>query len=181
MTAYSYEIKIPRSRVAVLIGKQGAVKKQLEHETKTRIKVDSHEGDVFVNGEDAVNLLAVKDIIIAIGRGFNPELAQLLLKQDYSLEIVNITDFLKGKDHLKRIKGRVIGQEGKARRAIEELTRCHISVFGKTIAVIGPVDFCLSARRAVEMLLRGSPHANVYRMLEKKRREMRYFEHERKE
>ncbi len=173
MTSYRYEIKIPKSRIAVLIGKKGAVKKQLEQLTKTRIRVDSKEGDVFVEGTDAVNLLAVRDVITAIGRGFNPELAQLLLKHDYSFEIIDITEFLRGKSHLKRIKGRVIGEEGKARRTIEDLTNCHISVFGKTIAIIGPVEFSLVAKKAVEMLLKGSPHSNVYRMLERRRKELR--------
>lgn len=173
MTTYHYGIKIPKGRVAVLIGKKGDVKKQLEMQTKTAIKVDSQEGDVLVEGDDPISLLTVKDMIAAIGRGFNPELAQLLLKQDYVFEILDITDFLKGKDHMVRVKGRVIGQEGKARKTIEDLTQCHISVFGKTIGIIGPVDFIMAAKRAVEMLLRGSPHSNVYRMLEKKRKGMR--------
>jgi len=174
MTSYRYGIRIPKSRVAVLIGKKGAVKRQLETQTKTRIKVDSQEGDVFVEGGDPVNLLAVKDFITSVGRGFNPELAQLLLKHDYCLEVIDIANFVRGKSHLKRIKGRVIGQEGKARRIIEELTNCHLSIFGKTISIIGPVEYSLVARRAIEMLLRGSPHSNVYRMLERKRKEMRY-------
>ena len=37
---FSYELKIPKERVAILIGKEGDVKKGLEDDTKTRIKVD---------------------------------------------------------------------------------------------------------------------------------------------
>ena len=66
MVEYSYELKIPKDRVAVLIGKNGEIKKQLEEHTKTKIKVDSEEGDVFVMGEDAILLFSVREIIKAI-------------------------------------------------------------------------------------------------------------------
>jgi len=38
MEEYSYELKIPKERVAVLIGKEGEVKRSIEDDTKTRIK-----------------------------------------------------------------------------------------------------------------------------------------------
>ena len=136
MTEYSYELKIPKERVAVLIGKNGEVKKQLEADTATRIKVDSEEGDVFVSGEDAIQLFSVREIIRAIGRGFNPEIAVLLLKQDYLFEIIDIEEFAGTKKQLLRLKGRVIGTEGKSRRIIEELTETYISVYGKTIRLV---------------------------------------------
>ena len=72
-----------------------------------------------------------------------------------------------------RLKGRVIGREGKSRKLIEELTECNISVFGKTISIIGLPESAANARQAVESLLRGSTHSNVYNWLEKRRREMK--------
>lgn len=171
MTTYSYELRIPKNRIAVLIGKKGEIKKRLEEETKTKIKVDSEEGEVFVEGKDPVKLLEIREVIRAIGRGFNPEVAQSLLKQDYSLEIIEIPQT---KSHLERIKGRVIGSEGKTRRTIEDLTNCQISVFGKTIAIIGFAENVLFAKRAVDMLLQGSTHANVYKFLEKRRRDLKH-------
>ena len=83
MTQFSYELKIPQERVAVLIGKGGEVKKNIETDTKTEVKVDSLEGDIFIYGEDALGLYTAREVIRAIGRGFNPEIAKLLLKQDY--------------------------------------------------------------------------------------------------
>ena len=171
MAKYSYELRIPQERVAVLIGKKGTIKKQLEEETKTKIEVDSKEGDVFVSGEDAINLFTIRDIVIAIGRGFNPEVATLLLKSDYMFEIVNIPDFVKSKNQMMRQKGRIIGREGKARQCIEELTDTHISVFGKTAAIIGLPENVALARKAIKNLLIGSPHSTVYKWLEKKRAE----------
>ena len=176
MTEYSYELKIPKERVAVLIGKSGETKKQLEAETKTKIKVDSDEGDVFVSGEDAISLFSVREIIKAIGRGFNPELAFLLLQQDYVFEVIDLRDYAPTKKHFLRLKGRVIGSEGKSRRIIEELTEAYISVYGKTISLIGQAENIGLARKAVEGLLEGSPHSNIYKWLEGRRKEMKRSE-----
>ncbi|MBW2966302.1 KH domain-containing protein [Candidatus Woesearchaeota archaeon] len=171
---YSYELKLPKERIAVLIGKKGEVKKRIEEETKTEIKVDSKEGDIFIKGKDALSLFTAREVITAIGRGFNPEIAELLLKGDYGLEILNITEFTgKNQASMIRLKGRVIGREGKSRKIIEELTECYISVYGKTIAIIGKPEDLANARRAVESLLQGSPHSNVYKWLEKRRREIK--------
>ena len=173
MVEYSYELKVPKSRVAVIIGKEGAVKKDLEDLTNIKVDIDSKEGDVFVRGEDALGLYTAREIIKAISRGFNPEIAKLLLKPDYVFDVIDISEFAKSKEAMLRLKGRVIGKEGKARRLIEELTECSLSVFGKTISIIGFADSVGNARQAVEALLRGSTHANVYKVLEKKRREMK--------
>lgn len=168
---YSYEVKIPKDRVAVLIGKKGEIKKQIEKSTKTRIDVDSKEGEVLITGTDAIKLYTAKEIIRAIGRGFNPDIAQQLLKQDYGLEIIPID--AKNKQDMERLKGRVIGQEGKSRKTIEQLTGAYICVYGKTISIIGKFEGLDLARRAIQMLLTGSPHSNVFKMLEKRIKDMR--------
>ena len=173
MTEYSYELKVPKNRVAVIIGKEGSMKKDLEEATSTKLNIDSKEGDVFVSGEDALGLYTAREIIKAVGRGFNPDIARLLLKPDYIFEVVDVSEFVKSKEAMLRLKGRVIGKEGKSRRLIEELTECNISVFGKTISIIGLPDSSANARRAIESLLRGSTHANVYKWLEKRRRDLK--------
>ena len=59
------------------------------------------------------------------------------------------------------------------RKLIEELSESYISVYGKTISVVGTAESASIARQAIESLLRGSTHANVYKWLEKKRRELK--------
>ena len=173
MAEYSYELKIPLARVAVVIGTQGKVKKEIEETTGTHLQIDSAEGDVFITGEDALGLYTAREVVGAIGRGFNPELAKLLLKQDYASERLNIDDYAKTKKHEIRVRGRVIGAEGRARKVIEELTDCHISVYGKTITIIGQIESVPICKRAIEKLLAGSQHSTVYRWLEKQRREIK--------
>ena len=169
---FTYDLKIPRERVAVLIGKKGTIKNEIENSTGTKIKVDSKEGDVFISGEDALKLFNAREMVRAIGRGFNPEIAKMLLKPDYALDIMNIEDFVKTKNDMKSMKGRIIGTDGKARRTVEFLTECYISIYGKTVAIIGAVENVTLARKAVDGLLRGAPHGNIYKWLEKRKKEI---------
>lgn len=168
---YNYELKIPKERIAVLIGTKGETKKDIEEITNSRIKVDSKEGEVILSGTDSLGLFTAREVIHAIARGFNPDIAKSLLKQDYSFEIINLNDYAgKSKNNMVRFKGRIIGSEGKARKTIEDLTECNISVYGKTVGIIGEMDQVAIARRAVEMLLSGAPHSTVYKYLEKNKK-----------
>lgn len=173
MAEYLYDTKIPKERIAVLIGKEGITKKQIESATNIKLKIDSKEGDVFLEGEDALGLYSAREVVKAIGRGFNPEIALLLLKQDYMFEMINMLDYVKSKNHMIRLKGRVIGAEGRSRKTIEELTETYISVYGKTIGIIGFSENVAIAKKAVESLLSGSPHSSVYKWLEKRRGNMK--------
>ena len=173
MEEFSYELKIPKERVAVLIGKKGETKRKIEELTNTKMLVDSKEGDIFVSGNDALSLFSVKDILKAIGRGFNPDVALQILKPDYVFEMIEIGDFARTQNDSLRLKGRVIGTEGKSRSQIEELTETNICVYGKTIGIVGRQDNVPVAKRAIDMLLSGSPHANVYKWLERMRRSIK--------
>ena len=79
----------------------------------------------------------------------------------------------KSKSTLLRIKGRIIGKEGKCRKLIEDLSEAYISVYGKTVAIIGQPEAVAMAKKAIESLLRGSTHANVYKWLEMRRRDLK--------
>ena len=174
MVEYQYELKMPKARVAVLIGKEGSVKKKIEEETKTKLNIDSKEGDVFVSGDDALGLYSAREVIKAVGRGFNPDIALSLLKQDNIFEVISLIDYIgKSKEGLLRLRGRVIGKEGKSRRVIEDLTDCQICVYGKTVGIIGLAEKVGIAKQAIESLLKGSAHANVYKFLENKRRQFK--------
>ena len=174
MEEFAYELKIPEERVAVLIGKDGVTKKEIEEASKSKLDI-SKEGDVIITGEDALLMYTTKDMVRAIARGFNPKVALLLLKTDYTLEIIDMKDIAgKSKNTLQRLKGRVIGKGGKSREEIERLTDCRISVYGKTVGIIGEVAQVTIAREAVAMLITGSQHKTVYTFLEKKKKEMMF-------
>ncbi len=163
---YSSELRIPKERVAVLVGKKGTTKKALERKTHTKIAA-TREGEIMVSSEDNIQNYTVSLVIKAIGRGFNPEIATLLLDEQNTMEIVSITDMSKKtKKNLDRIRSRLIGKQGKARMMLETLTNTNISIYGKTVAIIGPIYDVLIAKHAVEKLVKGAPHGNVYRYIE---------------
>ena len=166
----SEELKIPQERIAVLIGEKGQAKRKLQKLTNTKIVVSSKEGEVSIEGEDNFNIFLTTNIVKAIGRGFNPETAIKLLKENYVLEMINIRDFAgKSKKQEERIKSRVIGTKGKARVTLERMTNTHISVYGKTISVIGNVEDVHLAKRALDKLLNGTPHGNVYKFIDREK------------
>ena len=170
---FAYELRIPKERIAILIGTKGAGKKQIENVCKAKLDVDSTEGVVTISGGEALDLYVCREMVRAIGRGFSPDIAKLLLKQDYGMELLSIKDYAKTENDFKRLKGRVIGEGGKSRKTIYELTGVHVSVYGKTVGIIGELESLPIARKAIESLLSGQPHASVYRWLELRRRDIK--------
>lgn len=167
-------LKIPKDRIAILIGREGETKKNLEMETGARINVDSGNGEIEIisKEKDAYKFLKIIRVVKAIGRGFNPEKAKLLLKDDYSLDIVDVGEITgKSSKTSSAKKGRVIGREGTTREKIERETDTYLSVQGKTIAIIGKIEALPRARKAVEMLLEGAMHKTAYTYLENTEKE----------
>jgi len=166
------ELKIPKDRVAVLIGKAGAVKKRLEKKGNIKLDIDSEEGDVIIEGE-SFDVYIAQGVVKAVARGVNPEVAETLFNEKNGLELLDVQDYVgKSKKSMMRIKGRIIGQEGKARKFIESFTETKIYVYGKTVAIVGEIERVSMAKQAIEMILEGSPHGNVYKWLENKKREL---------
>lgn len=168
---YFYELRIPRERIAVLIGTKGQTKNELEKETNCKLDIDSKEGTVKILGDNALELFSTREMVRAIGRGFNPEIAKQLKKQDYYLDIIMLPR--EEKNIIDRIRGRVIGERGKAREHLEMTTNTNISVYGKTISIVGPYENVAIARQAVEKIIMGAPHAHVFNWLEKRMKVMR--------
>ncbi len=166
------EIKIASDRIGVLIGKGGATKKEIEGRTKTAIRVDSKEGIVTVEGDSAEGVISAVNLIEAINRGFSPERAYALLKDESMLlEVIDLGPIADNPQKLERLRGRIIGRDGRAREQIEDMTGTSISVFGKTVGIIGAFEQVKTAKAAIEMLIDGVPHESVYSFLDRKRRE----------
>jgi len=86
---------------------------------------------------------------------------------------MNLQDFVgKSTDQMERIKGRIIGEKGKARTNLENLTSTLISIYGKTVSIIGSPNQLKNTIDAISSLSSGSMHGSVYSKLEAvKRRE----------
>jgi ribosomal RNA assembly protein len=179
MTSPTNFIKVPKERVAILIGPNGVVRTRIEEKLGVKLKIDSESGDVQITldpqAQDPTALFRAKDVVTAIGRGFSPENAYKLIENEETiLEIIDLHETIgKSEQDLKRLKGRVIGKEGRTRNLIEELTETNVSIYGHTISIIGGTEQVEIAKQAIKMLLRGSLHSTVYRFLHKKRRDLK--------
>jgi ribosomal RNA assembly protein len=154
-------VRIPEERIPVLIGTNGSTKRMLERTTKTKITIDD---DVSINGEP-LDVMIAENIVKAIGRGFAPVVAKNLVSDEIDFCMIPLP---KNERLANRYKSRLIGTNGKCRRNIEFLTKVKMSVYGKTVSLIGKYEDVDKARKAIEKLMNGFSHKSVYEFLEKR-------------
>jgi len=164
--------RVPQERLGVLIGEKGRVKTEIMRRTRTRITVDSTTGMVVIEPEapDVPPYMVMKaqEVVRAVAYGFPPEKAMRLLDEDTVLIVIDLKQYVgDAPNHLQRVKGRIIGEKGKARRTLEEMTGTYISVYRNYVAIIGDYESASIAKHAVEMLIEGRQHSTVYRYLER--------------
>lgn len=165
--------RIPHERLGVLIGSGGDAKRIIENKFEVHVEVDSETGDIEIKSKkklsDPIKLLKARDTINAIGRGYSSERAFRLFNDDENLVIIDLRGIFKSQSDIQRIKGRIIGKNGKTRRIIEELTGADISIYGYTVSIIGEFKQFGVAKEAIEMLIKGKMHKSVYGFLQRKR------------
>lgn len=170
-------LKIPKDRIGVLIGHKGETKKMIETIAQLEIEIDSDEDEITFDEyavKDPVMVLQLEDVIRAIGRGFSPEHAMRLFNEDTDFFVFDIHEYVgKKPTHIIRLKSRIIGKNGKTKQFIERLTGADISIYGHTISVIGDFESIDVAKKAIDLLLCGSKHATVYRLIEREMKKIR--------
>ena len=168
-------VRIPSDRIGALLGKGGKTKKWLEETFKIRLIVDSNTGEATIESlTDTLETDTLKavEVVNAIARGFSQGRAARLKQDDTILSIMDLRSYQgKSSNSLTRVRGRIIGESGRARRVIEELTRAEVSVYGHTIAIIGRIDEVKLAEDALDILASGGPHRVAYQLLQKRRTE----------
>ena len=150
-------VLVPAERIRVVKSAKKDIERSLE------VEMSFADNSVEIEGE-GIPLLQAKNTVKAIGRGFAPERAFRLFDEEQELEIIDI-----GRD--ERLRGRIIGSGGRTREEIEKSTGAAVSVFGKTVSIIGTWEEMKHAKEAIEMLISGAKHTTVYRYLEKVKKE----------
>ena len=170
-------LKIPMERLGALIGHKGETKKDFEEKTGLKLDIDSKTGEITIDDhevKDPLVIIKMENIIKAVGRGFSPENAMRLLGDNADFFVFDLHDYVgKKESHLRRLRSRVIGREGKTKRVLEELTDSKISVYGHTIGVISNIMRMNILKKSIDMLLTGSKHATVYKFVEAQMKELR--------
>ena len=117
--------------------------------------------------EDIGAIQKAADFLKAFMLGFEIQDSVAILRlDDLYMETFEIKDVktLQG-DHQKRCIGRICGEKGKTKYAIENATRTRIVVAESKIHVLGCYTNMQFARDAVCSLILGSPPGKVYSKL----------------
>ncbi|AWR96665.1 RNA-processing protein [Acidianus sulfidivorans JP7] len=112
--------------------------------------------------------MKIVSVIKAIDYGFSVDDALKLMSDDYMMDVIDLKQVIgNNPDSLRRIKGRIIGENGKAKKIIQEYTGVLISIKDHIVAIIGIYDQLAIAKKAIELLIEGKEHSTVYKFLDK--------------
>eukprot|EP01038_Epipyxis_sp_PR26KG_P004757 gene4757-6669_t len=139
------------------------LKLQIRFNPKTR-SVELKTSEVT---EDIGAIQKGQDFIEAFMMGFEVQDAVALLRlDDLFIDSFVVTDvkMLAG-DHLSRAIGRVVGQDGKTKYAIENATRTRIVMADQKIHIMGSFTNIRLARDAICNLIIGAPPGKVYNQM----------------
>ncbi|CAM9477188.1 unnamed protein product [Ectocarpus fasciculatus] len=117
--------------------------------------------------DDPGSIQKGQDFIEAFMMGFEVQDAVALLRlEDLYIDSFLVTDvkMLHG-DHLSRALGRIAGQDGKTKYAIENATRTRIVMADQKIHIMGSYSNIRFARDAICNLVIGAPPGKVYNQM----------------
>ncbi len=160
------QILIPHKRAVVLGSMLESLCKRLECSIEIR---DGNE--VLING-DAYSEYNARNVIHAFGRGFDIKKALRLLDDEYFFRYISLKEAYRNAGQMKRIKARLIGEHGRVREYIEEVSGAYIEIWGDTIGIIGKVEEISVAVPAIEVLMEGGTHKKAYRVMDAVRRKL---------
>ena len=149
----------------------------IENACGGKLTIDSQTGDVSILWDeevDPIKKMKIPDVINAVGRGLAPKRAIQLIEDEMFLRIYDIREWVgRQPKQTRRMRGRLIGTNGRIRTLIEEFSNCEIAIYGSTVVVIGESEGLELATPAIEGILRGSEHGTVLFGLEKDRKRQR--------
>jgi ribosomal RNA assembly protein len=157
------EVKIVKKKIVSLKEE----KEHIESSMGTKIEVNN-DGIVKIEGDDGLAIWLTKKMVVAFAMGFDIKSCLKINNEEYSFELLDVRDF--GRDTKKdimRLKGRVIGTDGRCKKNIEIRTETHISVSGKRIGIIGKIEDVELCKKTLEMILNGAKHSTAFKSLEK--------------
>ena len=163
--------------ISIVLEKPEKIKKITKRvEIKLKVKID-YAGNTFrIRGEE-YNEFLCQEVLRAVDFGFDVEDALLLMKEDYSFQIINIKEHTT-KKNLEPIRARVIGANGRAKGTIGELTGSVIVVNVNQVGIIVSSEHLSQVVQSIVSLIRGAKHANIFAYLEKQNSLLKKFDEE---
>ena len=167
---------LPAKRLARLKIGGGKALRELERKgsVKIAVKEEGEYATLEIEGGSEGEWVA-EQVLRAIDLGFLPRQATKLFGENVFLEVVDLGEAMHGKANaVTRMKARLIGSEGRIRKALEELSEAAIAISDdERVGLLGGFDEVRAAKEAILRLLEGKQHGGVISYLrhEKRKRE----------
>ncbi|AFZ70486.1 KH domain protein [Caldisphaera lagunensis DSM 15908] len=170
--------QIPSENKEIFLKHFNEIKNYIEERLKVKVEIDNNSSLITIepldNNTSPADMMKAKDIIQALSIGFVKEEALKLLDEENVLIVIDIKSKVgDSNNHIKRVMGRIIGEDGRAKRTIEEITGTSIHIGNNLIGVIGDYDRATIAQYGIELLIDGRMHSTVYKRLESMMREIK--------
>jgi RNA-binding protein PNO1 len=164
-------VLVPANRMKPLKENWPSIVKAIVEHMKIQVKMNTKlkcvEMRSYEKTEESSALQKCEEFLKAFMCGFEVQDAIAMLRlEDLYLETFDIKDVknLQG-DHLSRCIGRICGEKGKTKNAIENATRTRIIVQGSKFSLLGSSTNIPLARNAICSLILGAPPGKVYSSL----------------
>ena len=165
------KIPVPRHRTTPLRQNWDSILKTLVEHMKLQVRMNTKRHAIELKtSKNTIDVGAIQkgaDFLKCFMLGFDLQDAVAVLRlDDLYLETFEIKDVktLHG-DHLSRCIGRICGEKGKTKFAIENSTRTRVVIADTKIHILGCFNNIQCARDAICSLILGSPPGKVYQKL----------------
>ncbi|RDD52356.1 hypothetical protein BA065_02135 [Nanoarchaeota archaeon NZ13-N] len=150
---------------------------------RNRIKFHRDKNLVKVYFEEFYDIYRFEKALKGIKANFSIEICEKIYNGDYDILEFDLKKvFGKKINHLRRIKGRIIGEEGKAIKEIEQRTGAKVSITDRYLYITGDDVSIQAAYYTLNKLISGTPHTRVFekateikKIFENKEKEAMYY------
>ncbi|MGC8586042.1 MAG: KH domain-containing protein [Candidatus Micrarchaeia archaeon] len=166
---FMQRVLIPEEKIKVIL-KNPEIIKKVEDSCRCRIEISEEGIEITGNSFDE---FSAKNIIFAFGRGFTIDEALMLLNDNFYFSIIDLEQYFGSENRIHQVKARIIGENGKVKKNIENVSKAKISVYGNTVSFIGTQESINEAETCVNALIDGESHRSAYRKMEAAHRKNR--------
>jgi len=161
---YTYEFDIKGIKV-----------NELENLLKERnIKYSRNKNKIIIYYEDFYFLYKFDKFVKGLRAGFDIKEILNILDNDWDILEIDLKQvFEKKMNHIIRVKGRIIGEEGKVLEELRNRTNADIIIKDKYIYILGDSISLQSAYEGIKRIIKGEKHSTVFNYLDKYIKDLR--------
>ncbi len=160
-------VYIPKERIRRLFDKKDMMDRICK---ACNCKLFLEDGEAVRIEGAAYDEFVARNIVHAFGRGFDVDIACRLANSEYYFSAIDLEQIFGNEKRIKQVKARIIGENGRTKRYIEQVSATRISVYGNTVGFIGKVEDIREAEVAVNTLIDGGTHRLAYKKMETEHR-----------